>query len=109
MRATVGRNYSANITKEQDFWVQNIQKVCCIPHLETPVPCGAHVWWLQTPEINTTIKMEVGIEDCLHIEFEYNQAKCVTTAAPRVVPSSMSIRMRDVIAMPATDTTSRTW
>ena len=21
--------------------------------------------------------MEVGIEDCLHIEFEYNQAKCV--------------------------------
>ncbi|CAB4038494.1 vacuolar sorting-associated 26B-like, partial [Paramuricea clavata] len=27
------------------------------------------------PEINTSIKMEVGIEDCLHIEFEYNKSK----------------------------------
>ena len=27
------------------------------------------------PEINNSIKMEVGIEDCLHIEFEYAKAK----------------------------------
>ena len=27
------------------------------------------------PEINNSIKMEVGIEDCLHIEFEYDKAK----------------------------------
>jgi len=27
------------------------------------------------PEINNSIKMEVGIEDCLHIEFEYNKSK----------------------------------
>jgi vacuolar protein sorting-associated protein 26 len=27
------------------------------------------------PEINSTIKMEVGIEDFLHIEFEYNRSK----------------------------------
>jgi vacuolar protein sorting-associated protein 26 len=27
------------------------------------------------PEINDNIKMEVGIEDCLHIEFEYNKSK----------------------------------
>lgn len=27
------------------------------------------------PETNTSIKMEVGIEDCLHIEFEYNRSK----------------------------------
>jgi hypothetical protein len=27
------------------------------------------------PEINNSIKMEVGIEDCLHIEFEYNRSK----------------------------------
>jgi hypothetical protein len=29
--------------------------------------------------------MEVGIEDCLHIEFEYNKSKCVrlqTSATP---------------------------
>jgi vacuolar protein sorting-associated protein 26 len=30
------------------------------------------------PDSNTSIKMEVGIEDCLHIEFEYNKAKYVT-------------------------------
>ena len=27
------------------------------------------------PQVNNTIKMEVGIEDCLHIEFEYGKAK----------------------------------
>jgi hypothetical protein len=25
--------------------------------------------------MNASIKMEVGIEDCLHIEFEYNKSK----------------------------------
>lgn len=27
------------------------------------------------PDMNSPIKMEVGIEDCLHIEFEYNKSK----------------------------------
>ena len=27
------------------------------------------------PEVNNALKMEVGIEDCLHIEFEYNKSK----------------------------------
>lgn len=27
------------------------------------------------PETNNPIKMEVGIEECLHIEFEYNKVK----------------------------------
>lgn len=27
------------------------------------------------PENEPNIKMEVGIEDCLHIEFEYNKSK----------------------------------
>eukprot|EP00301_Raphidiophrys_heterophryoidea_P019784 c4638_g1_i1.p1 GENE.c4638_g1_i1~~c4638_g1_i1.p1 ORF type:complete len:306 (+),score=105.13 c4638_g1_i1:1-918(+) len=54
VRVCVKRQYAANITKEIDFWVQN----CTIE-----------------PEINNSIKMEVGIEDCLHIEFEYNKSK----------------------------------
>jgi len=29
------------------------------------------------PDANNSIKMEVGIEDCLHIEFEYNKSKYV--------------------------------
>jgi len=43
-----------NITKELDFWVYNFQV---------------------EPEINNSIKMEVGIEDNLHIEFEYDKSK----------------------------------
>lgn len=31
------------------------------------------------PDTNIPIKMEVGIEDCLHIEFEYNKSKQVYT------------------------------
>ena len=30
------------------------------------------------PEMNNSLKMEVGIEDCLHIEFEYSKSKLVT-------------------------------
>lgn len=29
-------------------------------------------------DANNSIKMEVGIEDCLHIEFEYNKSKLVS-------------------------------
>ncbi|OQR96527.1 vacuolar protein sorting 26 [Thraustotheca clavata] len=54
VRVTITRSYSTNIVREQDFIVQI---------LGTPA------------EIDNTIKMEVGIEDCLHIEFEYNKAK----------------------------------
>ncbi len=43
-----------NIVKEAELWVNNYQP---------------------EPEINNSIKMEVGIEDCLHIEFEYNKSK----------------------------------
>lgn len=54
VRLTVVRNYANNITKEEDIVVQNL---------------------FSPPEINNTIKMEVGIEDCLHIEFEYDKSK----------------------------------
>eukprot|EP01087_Luapelamoeba_hula_P008520 TRINITY_DN2129_c0_g1_i1.p1 TRINITY_DN2129_c0_g1~~TRINITY_DN2129_c0_g1_i1.p1 ORF type:complete len:362 (-),score=105.52 TRINITY_DN2129_c0_g1_i1:94-1179(-) len=54
VRFTVKRGLMANITAEKDIWVHNYQQV---------------------PEINNSIKMEVGIEDCLHIEFEYNRSK----------------------------------
>jgi len=54
LRVKVTRSYASNIVKTVDFAVQNISK---------------------EPEINNSIKMEVGIEDCLHIEFEYNKSK----------------------------------
>lgn len=44
------------VAKEKEIWVHSYRM---------PSDSGAG------------IKMEVGIEDCLHIEFEYNKAKCV--------------------------------
>jgi len=54
VRLTVKRGLVSNITLEKDIWVHIYQNI---------------------PEINNSIKMEVGIEDCLHIEFEYNRSK----------------------------------
>lgn len=54
VRLSVVRNYAGNITKEVDMVVQNIHP---------------------QPEHNNSLKMEVGIEDCLHIEFEYDKSK----------------------------------
>jgi hypothetical protein len=54
LRATVARGLMPNVQREADLWVINYQR---------------------PPEMNNTIKMEVGIEDCLHIEFEYNKSK----------------------------------
>ena len=46
----------ADTVKEKDIWVHSFR---------------------MPPDSNNSIKMEVGIEDCLHIEFEYNKSKCV--------------------------------
>ncbi|KAI5603118.1 hypothetical protein POPTR_001G222500v4 [Populus trichocarpa] len=54
LKMTISRNYVSNIVESQDFVVHNY----------TPLP-----------SINNSIKMEVGIEDCLHIEFEYSKSK----------------------------------
>ncbi|CAE7846830.1 vps26b, partial [Symbiodinium sp. KB8] len=54
LRATCTRGYSSNLSKAQELWVQALHPA---------------------PELNTTIKMEVGIENCLHIEFEYSKSK----------------------------------
>lgn len=53
VRVTIGRRLS-DITREKDMWVYSYK---------------------MPPDANSSIKMEVGIEDCLHIEFEYNKNK----------------------------------
>lgn len=55
VRVTVNRQYSGKITHEE-----TIRVFVSLP---------------EEPETNNSIKMEVGIEDCLHIEFEYNRSK----------------------------------
>ncbi|KAF2793334.1 vacuolar protein sorting-associated protein 26B-A [Melanomma pulvis-pyrius CBS 109.77] len=53
IRVTVSRRM-ADVVREKDLWVYSYR----IP-----------------PETNASIKMDVGIEDCLHIEFEYSKSK----------------------------------
>lgn len=58
VRVTISRRLS-DIIKEKDVFVHSYR---------------------MPPEVNNSIKMEVGIEDCLHIEFEYNKSKYVHNA-----------------------------
>ena len=53
VKVTVSRRL-LDITSEKEIWVYK---------------------FMNHPEINNSIKMEVGIEGCLHIEFEYNKSK----------------------------------
>lgn len=53
VKVTVSRRM-ADVIREKDIWVYSYK-----------VP----------PEMNSSIKMDVGIEDCLHIEFEYSKSK----------------------------------
>ncbi|CAD6566599.1 MAG: hypothetical protein TREMPRED_002813 [Tremellales sp. Tagirdzhanova-0007] len=53
LRVTLARRIG-EVLKERELWVHSYR---------------------MPPDSNTSIKMEVGIEDCLHIEFEYNKAK----------------------------------
>lgn len=53
VRVTISRRF-ADIVQEKEIWVHR---------------------YTTQPEINHSIKMEVGIEGCLHIEFEYNKSK----------------------------------
>lgn len=54
VRVTINRGYASKIVKEEEFAVSNVE---------------------EEPETQSLIKMEVGIEDCLQIEFEYNKGK----------------------------------
>lgn len=53
LRVTVAKRLS-DLVKEREIWVYSYK---------------------MPPDINNSIKMEVGIEDALHIEFEYNKSK----------------------------------
>lgn len=79
VRVTVSRRL-ADVVKEKEIWVHSYR---------------------MPPDSNNSIKMEVGIEDCLHIEFEYNKSKCVVVRpSPRLLPlhfASTRYHLKDVI------------
>jgi len=68
----------ADTVKEKDIWVHSFR---------------------MPPDSNNSIKMEVGIEDCLHIEFEYNKSKYAIFRFTNVYSGLISGRyhLKDVI------------
>jgi vacuolar protein sorting-associated protein 26 len=52
LKVSVDRKFLPPVTQERDVWVQLLGR---------------------GPDVHEPIKMEVGIEDCLHIEFEYER------------------------------------
>jgi hypothetical protein len=54
VRLTIQRKMNMSITRNLELWQRN---------------------YSTSPDAVSSIKMEVGIEDCLHIEFEYNKSK----------------------------------
>ncbi len=78
IRVTITRNYNTCI-KEAEFAVQNYMSVSSKFNILT---CSAKYLFVQIANQaiaqdapSQGIKMEVGIEDCLHIEFEFDKQK----------------------------------
>mmetsp|Transcript_105231 Transcript_105231/g.226912 ORF Transcript_105231/g.226912 Transcript_105231/m.226912 type:complete len:304 (-) Transcript_105231:154-1065(-) len=61
VRVTITRGYNGSFSKEQDILVQNISAITRDA--------------ANSDQVAAPLKMEVGIEDCLHIEFEYDKQK----------------------------------
>ena len=53
--------------------------------------------YAKRPELVKTIKMEVGIEECLHIEFEFNKSKYVRLWRCNSADRMVRYHLRDVV------------
>jgi len=73
IRVKIQRSYAPNVKKEFDFAVQ----------------CTS-----SAPESNPVLKMEVGIEDCLHIEFEYDKSVYALDECIRGVINFLLVRIK---------------
>jgi len=76
LRVTVVRGLGQTVSKEYPFWVQNPTRQENLNLGSQMVNNEAGTTALYSGEVpapGPPIKMEVGIEECLHIEFEYNK------------------------------------
>ncbi|KAF2598353.1 hypothetical protein F2Q68_00008173, partial [Brassica cretica] len=78
LKVTVTRGYAGSIEEYQDFVVRNYSP---LPPINNSIKVRSKL--SQFPALDMlnsfgpslVVQMEVGIEDCLHIEFEYNKSK----------------------------------
>ncbi|KAL0824646.1 hypothetical protein Bca101_048323 [Brassica carinata] len=97
LKVTVTRGYAGSIVEYQDFVVRNYSplppinnsikvspnslRVCYLPSYMTSARFPILLTFLLALDMLNllrpllAVQMEVGIEDCLHIEFEYNKSK----------------------------------
>lgn len=74
IRVTIDRaGLSSNIVYEQDFIIQRVEAL---------------------PELNPPIKMEVGIEDCLHIRVNYEKSRLYLNGAVTGTIEFILVRLR---------------
>ena len=80
LRVTVVRGLGQTVTKEYPFWVRNRNQLTSSSSSSGDDAKNAASGGASASgggvlsEPGTPIKMEVGIEDCLHIEFEYDRS-----------------------------------
>ncbi|RZC84662.1 hypothetical protein C5167_047447 [Papaver somniferum] len=90
LKVTISRNYVNNIVEYQDLvglilvlYSETYSSstsynatvaIFTLPLIDATFILQVHNY-TPLPPINNSIKMEVGIEDCLHIEFEYSKSK----------------------------------
>lgn len=69
IKVIVSRKSSSEITREKELWVFQYNS------LSNSSDSSQNSSQLSKTNIPTTVKMDVGIEDCLHIEFEYLKSR----------------------------------
>ncbi|ODV66309.1 vacuolar protein sorting-associated protein 26 [Hyphopichia burtonii NRRL Y-1933] len=69
IKVIVSRKSSSEITREKELWVFQYNS------LSNSSESSQNSSQLSKNNIPTTVKMDVGIEDCLHIEFEYLKSR----------------------------------
>ena len=70
VKVTVSRKSATEITREKELWVYQIATP--VSQSASEVGTDARNSQIAQP---TTVRMDVGIEDCLHIEFEYLKSR----------------------------------
>lgn len=71
LKVTVSRKSSNEITREKELWVYQISTLPA----PQPTPGASSSNGKNKAAAPSTVKMDVGIEDCLHIEFEYLKSR----------------------------------
>ncbi|RLV89268.1 Vacuolar protein sorting-associated protein 26 [Spathaspora sp. JA1] len=77
LKVTVLRKSSSEITREKELWVfhYSVPQSKAVATTPTRATASSSSTAVAGSKESHTVKMDVGIEDCLHIEFEYSKSR----------------------------------